>query len=104
MSTETATLNTIARDVKAVKIQVEGVIDTQKVQGNDIVVLKDWKRSQEVAKEAVAEYKRQEQSDKLQRSRNTAYNGVKDLMPYIIAVLAAVAALIYAKISSGSTH
>lgn len=102
MSNENATLNTIARDVKAVKTQVEGVISTQADQGKDIVVLKDWKRSTEVAKEAVAEYKRQEQSDKLQRSRNTAYNGLKDLTPYIIAVLAAVAALIYAKLSSGA--
>lgn len=102
MSSENATLNTIARDVKAVKTQVQGVIATQATQQGDIKNLTDWKRSTEVAKEAVDEYKRQEQQDKLQHSRNSAYNGVKDLMPYIIGVLAAIAALIYAKLSSGA--
>lgn len=63
--------------------------------------LETWKISQEAGRAAVDEYKRQEESDKLQRSRNSAYNGVKDLLPYIIAVLGAAAALIYAHIASG---
>jgi hypothetical protein len=98
---QNATLNTIARDVKAVKTQVEGVIATKAAQGADVSMLKDWKRSTEVAKEAVAEYKRQELQDKSQRSRDTAYNSIKDVMPYVIALLVAIAAYIYVH-TSGS--
>lgn len=101
MTSENATLNSIARDVRAVKGQVDGVVAIQKTQQTDIKNLTDWKRSTEVAKEAVDEYKRQEQQEKLQRTRNSAYNGLKDIAPYIIAVLAAIAALIYARLSSG---
>jgi hypothetical protein len=35
------------------------------------------------------------------QTRNAAYSGIKDLMPYIIAVLSAIAALIYVHASSG---
>jgi hypothetical protein len=98
---QNATLNSIARDIKAVNTKVDGVITTQTGQRGDIDVLLEWKRSAEVAKEAVAEYKRQEQQDKMTQTRNAAYSGIKDLMPYIIAVLSAIAALIYVHASSG---
>jgi hypothetical protein len=98
---QNATLNSIAKDVKSLNDQMGRVFSTQKDQQADINVLKEWKRSTEVAKEAVAEYKRQEQQDRMQNSKTSAYNGVKDLMPYVIAVLAAVAALIYVHAAGG---
>lgn len=98
---QNATLNSIAKDVKTLNDQVGRVFATQKDQQADINVLKEWKRSTEVAKEAVAEYKRQEQQDKMQSSKTSAYNGVKDLMPYVVAVLVAVAAYIYVIASRG---
>lgn len=98
---QNATLNSIAKDVKTLNDQVGRVFATQKDQQADINVLKEWKRSTEVAKEAVAEYKRQEQQDKMQNSKASAYNGFKDMVPYIIAVLAAVAALIYVHAAGG---
>lgn len=98
---QNATLNSIAKDVKTLNDQVGRVFATQKDQQADINVLKEWKRSTEVAKEAVAEYKRQEQQDKMQNSKASAYNGIKDMVPYIIAVLAAVAALIYVHAAGG---
>jgi len=98
---QNATLNSIAKDVKTLNDQVGRVFATQKDQQADINVLKEWKRSTEVAKEAVAEYKRQEQQDKMQNSKASAYNGLKDMVPYIIAVLAAIAALIYVHAAGG---
>lgn len=98
---QNATLNSIARDVKTLNGKVDGVLGTQKLQQADIDILKEWKRSTEVAKEAVAEYKRQEQQDKMQNSKTSAYNGIKDLMPYLVAVLVAVAAYIYVLASRG---
>ena len=98
---QNATLNSIAKDVRNLNDQVGRVFSTQKEQQADIDVLKEWKRSSEVAKEAVAEYKRQEQQDKMQQTKTAAYNGVKDLMPYIVMVLTAVAALIYVHASAG---
>lgn len=98
---QNATLDSIAKDVKNLNDQVGRVFTAQKDQQADINVLKEWKRSTEVAKEAVAEYKRQEQQDRMQNSKASAYNGFKDMVPYIIAVLAAVAALIYVHAAGG---
>lgn len=98
---QNATLNSISRDIKALNGKVDSVSDTQKEQRTDIDDLLEWKRDTEKAKTIIEEYKRQEQQDKMQAARNSAYNGVKDLMPYLVAVLVAVAAYIYVHASGG---
>jgi ubiquitin len=98
---QNATLNSIAKDVRSLNSKVDSISGAQNIQQADINILKEWKRSTEVAKEAVAEYKRQEQQDRMQNSKASAYNGFKDIVPYIIAVLAAVAALIYVHAAGG---
>lgn len=98
---QNATLNSVAKDIKTISSKVDGLISVQGKQQIDISNLLEWKRSTEVAKEAVAEYKRQEQQDKMQTSKTSAYNGVKDLMPYVVAVLVAIAAYLYVVASKG---
>lgn len=98
---QNATLNSIAKDVKAFNSKIDGVIGTQKKHQEAIDGLIEWKRGLDIAKQAVEEYKRQEQADKMQNSKSAAYNGVKDLMPYVVAVLVAVAAYLYVIASKG---
>lgn len=98
---QNATLNSIAKDVKSLNDQVGRVFSIQKKHQEAIDGLVEWKRGLDIAKQAVDEYKRQEQTDKIQHSKNAAYNGVKDLMPYVVAVLVAVAAYLYVVASKG---
>lgn len=98
---QNATLNSIAKDLKSVNDQIGRVFSTQKKHQEAIDGLVEWKRGLDIAKQAVDEYKKQEQTEKMQHSRSAAYNGVKDLMPYLIAVLVAVAAYIYVLASRG---
>jgi hypothetical protein len=62
---------------------------------SDIEMLKTWKISQDAGKAAVDEYKRREVNEKNNQSKDGVYDSIKDLIPYIIAVLAAFAAYIY---------
>lgn len=99
---QSATLNSIAKDLKSVNDQIGRVFSTQKKHQEAIDGLIEWKRGLDIAKQAVDEYKRQEQSEKMQKARSSAYNGIKDLMPYVVAVLVAVAAYIYVHATGGS--
>lgn len=65
------------------------------VMAADIDVLKTWKISQEAAKTAVDEYRRQEASSHVNQSRDTMFQSVKDITPYAIAVLVALASVLY---------
>jgi hypothetical protein len=98
---QNATLNSIAKDVKNLNDQVGRVFSTQKKQQEAIDGLIEWKRGLDIAKQAVDEYKRQEQTEKMQHTKTQAYNGVKDLMPYVVAVLVAAAAYLYVIASKG---
>lgn len=63
---------------------------------SEIVILKDWKMTQDIGKAAVDEYRRQEAKDRDEKNKSTIYNSVKDLLPYITLLLAGVTAIIYA--------
>lgn len=54
-----------------------------------------WKISQDAGKAAVDEYRRQESSDRTTKDRDSMVQTIKDLTPYIIAILVAGAALLY---------
>lgn len=60
-----------------------------------LMVVENWKNGIEIGKAAVAEYIQQQASDKTNKDRDGMYAAVKDLMPYVIGILVAGAALIY---------
>lgn len=65
-----------------------------------VTALEGWKQKMDWTKEAVDEYKRQEAADKSTTTRQTIYNGIKELLPYISLILAGLAAIVYAHASS----
>ena len=64
-----------------------------------ISALEVYKIAQDAGREAVDEYKRQEQSDKERNSKDSLMSGAKDIIPYVVALLIAAAAYIYVKAS-----
>lgn len=63
--------------------------------GSRIEAIETWKIAQEAGKAAVDEYRRQENATNNNKNRNDAYASIKELMPYIIALLVAAAAVLY---------
>ena len=57
--------------------------------------LEVWKVAQDAGKAAVDEYRRQETSDAKARNNQSITDTIKEITPYVIAVLAALAAVIY---------
>lgn len=51
---------------------------------------------QEWAQEAIAEYRRQESSDKVSKGRDNMYGIIRDAGPWVLVILASLAAIIYA--------
>lgn len=64
--------------------------------------LEVYKISQDSGRAAVDAFVTRQAADKANRDRDRAYSSIKDFSPYIILILAAVAAILYAKI--GNTH
>lgn len=64
--------------------------------GGQLEVLWNDKLVRDAGRAAVDEYKRQEASERADKSRDGFFDSIKDLMPYIILVLGGLAALIYA--------
>lgn len=90
-----ATLNAIAKDIGAVKRQLQGVSKTQESQAKDISVLIQWKRDTELAKKIIDEYKQQEQNDKYQKSRASISSSRAELLKYLVPLIIAITLLIY---------
>lgn len=61
-----------------------------------LTTIEDWKRGIEIGKAAVDEYKNQEAAEHRAKTQSTILDGVKDMLPYIMLVLAGAVALIYA--------
>lgn len=59
---------------------------------NRLSVIEVWKVGQEAGKAAVDEYRRQESNN----NRNSMFDSIKDVTPYAIALLVALAAVLYA--------
>lgn len=57
-------------------------------------VIEDWKSGIEIGKAAVSEYILQQATDKTNSDRDSMFKSIKDITPYVILVLAAVAAFI----------
>lgn len=55
-----------------------------------------WKISQDAGKAAVDEYRRQESSNKAEQGRDSLYAIMRDAGPWILIILAGLAAIIYA--------
>lgn len=95
-SKETATLGTVARDVREVKGLVQGQSKTLKEHSDAIKTLQEWKRGLDIAKQAVDEYKKQERDDKYQTTKTSAYRNLSEVLKYVVPLIVALMALIYA--------
>lgn len=93
---ETATLTTVARDVREVRGLLQAQSKTLSKHTSDIAELKDWKRGTEIATKAVEEYKRKETQDKMEGNKSTAYKNLAEVLKYVVPLVIALTALAYA--------
>lgn len=63
---------------------------------NRLRVVEGWKDKVEIGKAAVSEYIQQQTITKTNKERDSMFSSIKDITPYVILVLGAVAALLYA--------
>lgn len=96
MAKETATIGTVARDVREVKGLVVSQGKELGEHGRQIGELQNWKRGIDIAKNAVEEYKRQEQSDKYNSAKTTTYKNLGEVLKYVVPLIVALMALLYA--------
>lgn len=64
--------------------------------------IETWKIAQDAGKAAVDEYRRQENSVKATQEQQSVFDSIKTLVPYIVAVLCALAAVLYFHANSGT--
>ena len=93
---ETATITTVARDIREVKGLVQGQAKVIRDQGVAIQNLEDWKRGLDIAKQAVDEYKKQEENDRYQKAKTTVYINKAEVLKYLVPLIIAIMALVYA--------
>lgn len=63
---------------------------------NDVAEIKKWKEGIQIGQAAVDEFKRQEAADRAEKNKDTILSSLKDLMPYVVAIIVAAATILYA--------
>lgn len=75
---------------------IKDVVDRLDDMNGRLVTVEDWKNGIQIGKEAVDEYKRQEAADKSGASKAAVYTNLAEVLKYVIPLLVAATALIYA--------
>lgn len=88
--------------IRDVYHDIQEIKDMQLTQAADIVILKDWKAKQEIAKQAIEEYKQQEETERQSNLGNRERAKKIEVLKQVSIVLALLAAILYAYL--GSLH
>lgn len=75
---------------------IKDVVDRLDDMNGRLVNVEDWKNGIQIGQAAVEEYKRQEAVDKSGASKVAVYTNLAEVLKYVIPLLVAATALIYA--------